>query len=252
MLMFLWSKTPIVVEVLRDDLVSIWIPIITVVATTLITILSVNYNTNKQIKNQNKQTYMPRLRLNDIKQMNFYESHGKYEYMTVAKKAFLNSNKNDSAHMIENYCTVKWNIILENIGYGTANDIKLYSLIDGSQLFGGQSIKSDINQKTKSTEEIAVKEQINLIISSSVSKNIIPDENDDDFLIFVCNYQDLNKNNYKIMIGIIIKSIDCNSINEPDVKITSFYFQEGTTEYNKYINKYNENYKEIIKKINSK
>ena len=49
------------------DYIFFIVPVIVTIATTLINVWLVNKNTNKQIENQNRETYRPRLRLKNIK-----------------------------------------------------------------------------------------------------------------------------------------------------------------------------------------
>lgn len=245
------------VDVARDNLTDLVIPIsgfiITIVATVL-TIIFVNKNTRDQIENQNKQTYKPRLKLLNIQKSLSRDLNGDYELMSVSKKANLiyNNSKLSETEKIQKTCTIKFNITLKNIGYGLAHDIKLYSLIDGHQVYGAQSIIDDLDQEMKSTEEIEINKESKFKISMLISKELIIKENDDDFILYLCNYKDLNNNNYQVLIGIIIKKIMMDDDLNIKINTNHYYYQEGTREYNGMIKKYKNNYNTIMKKIKQK
>lgn len=245
------------VSIVRDNLTDLVIPIVGFIVTivaTILTIIFVNKNTKDQIENQNRQTYKPRLKLLNIQKLSSYDFNGDYELMSVSKKANLicNDSELSETEKIQKTCIFKFNIYLKNIGYGLANDIKLYSLIDGHQVYGAQSIMNDLDQEMKSTEEIEINEESKFKISMLISKELITGDNDDDFILYLCNYKDLNNNNYQVLIGIIIKQIAINDDLNIKINTSHYYYQEGTREYNDMIEKHKDNYKTIMKKINKK
>ena len=73
---------------------------------------------------------------------------------------------------------------------------------------------------------------------------------DGDFILNLCNYEDLNRNNYKILIGYTIKNIE-KAENSPKDRIyfDYYYYQEGTKEYNYMVNKYKSQYEKIVETI---
>lgn len=75
------------------------------------------YITNKQIRNQNKETYRPRLKVKSI--INRQHDSTRSEYMSFSYY-YKKTNKNFNSYIT---------IILENIGNGLANDITFYDLI---------------------------------------------------------------------------------------------------------------------------
>ena len=245
------------VSIVRDNLTDLIIPIsgfiVTIVATVL-TIIFVNKNTKDQIENQNRQTYRPRLKLLNIQKLSSKDLNDDYELMSTSKKANLiyNNSELSLSEKIQKTCTFKFDITLKNIGYGLANDIKLYSLIDGHQVYGAQSIIETLDQKMKSTEEIEQNTDSKFKISMLISKELITGDNDNDFILYLCNYKDLNNNNYQVLIGIIIKKITINDDLNIKINTSHYYYQEGTKEYNGMIEKYKDNYKTIMKKINKK
>ena len=79
----------------------------------------------------------------------------------------------------------------------------------------------------------------------------------DDCVLLICNYRDLNKNNYKILIGIILKKVDWNEsfdLKEEHIEKMIFdyyYYQEDTKQFKGMINKkmYKNKYKKVLKSI---
>ena len=55
--------------------------------------------------------------------------------------------------------------------------------------------------------------------------------NDEDFVLLICNYKDLNNNNYQILIGIIIKQYTVNDnyedmhLNQYSLTYDYYYYQ---------------------------
>ena len=159
-----------------------------------------NKNTNKQIRNQNKETYRPRLKLLTFENKNKDYSIPDY----IAFSSQYNTNRDSK--------TFYTNIILKNIGYGLANDITFYNLCTGEEITMGLTGESEINQKMFSTEEIEKfgKQEFSFCISVD-SKSVLSKEiMERDYILMICNYKDLNNNNYKILIGYIIKQFDIN------------------------------------------
>ena len=212
------------------------------VAAIIISSIVTNKNTNKQIKNQNKETYRPRLRL----------------------KEFDNTETNltETSNMIFSYYHKEKNndrqytkMTIENIGYGIANDIEFYDLIHGNKCYRVQSVEDKINQVNFSTYEIAKEATQNFQMLISFDINSVNDKKNKngDFILILCNYKDLNGNNYKILIGYTIKNIlyDVNILDNV-VYFNSYYYQEGTKEYINMIERYKTQYKEILKLIEEK
>ena len=83
--------------------------------------------------------------------------------------------------------------------------------------------------------------------------------NNEDFVLLICNYKDLNNNNYQILIGIIIKQYNENDnyeemhLNQYSLTYDYYYYQENTDKFNGMISKdiYKENYEKIQSQIKS-
>ena len=74
-------------------------------------------------------------------------------------------------------------------------------------------------------------------------------KNSEDFALIICNYKDLNNNDYNVLIGIIGKNIYQSDMLEENIIIDYYYYQEDTKEFNGMVEKYKNNYRRIIKQI---
>lgn len=215
-----------------DYITLVALPILAIVAsifTTVYNVKTVNKNTNKQIANQNKETYRPRLRLKGF--TNIDRSLEKPEYM------FFSNEYN-----INNYKIICTKLELENIGYGIANEITFYSLNSGQPVCSGYGCEELINQRSFCTEEIVQKgtESYQFSFIFSDIENIKPDIP----CIILCNYKDLSGNNYKLIITYIYKKSK-ESIIKNDCSFDEYYYQEGSTYYNNMVKIYSNQYNQI-------
>lgn len=234
------------------DYIFFVIPIIVNIVTTLINVWLVNKNTNKQIENQNRETYRPRLRLKDI---NVVKNNLDKRHLYAHSLRFKEMNNGISLYI---------EVILENIGNGIANDLTFYMLKNGNKCIGMQVESKEKNQILNSTLEIPKdkNETINFLFEFN-SEQLNGNNNSlgDDVILLICNYKDLNNNNYKILIGCILKKYEPFNVKitedeeisnvSNDGKFSMYYYQEGTVSYNAVINKklYKESYKKILEDI---
>lgn len=253
------------IEVIRNNNARDWfdylnlilstITIVVSIGATIINIWLVNKNTNKQIENQNKETYRPRLRMKSIKVV----EHNSWErYLYAHSKKYENEN---------NCIRLYANIELENIGNGIANDISFYMLHSGNKCLEIQTESKEQNQLLNSTLEIPKDKTDNIKFLFSFNKDSINQESEfldnEDFIILICNYKDLN-NNYKMLIGFILKKYNPFKIEYTDEleigkiyndgKYSAYYYQEDTNSYRGMVEKniYASNYKTIVQDINNK
>lgn len=227
-----------------------WLLLIVPTVLSIINVWIVNANTNKQIKNQNKETYRPRLKLLSANRVNFDHSN----YHKYYAHSLYYTDKNSKASI-----TLK--IELENIGNGLANDLQFYMLNSGEKCVGHQWLDNDKNQILSSTEEIPKGNKKEIIFDLNFNRDRLKKQEDgfdgDDCVLLICNYRDLNKNNYKILIGIILKKVDWNEsfdLKEEHIEKMIFdyyYYQEDTKQFKGMINKkmYKNKYKKVLKSI---
>ena len=137
-------------------------------------------------------------------------------------------------------------------------------LNSGHKCLGIQVQNKNENQILNSTLEIPKDriERIKFLFNFNNEKiNSNDDELDiEDSILLICNYKDLN-NNYKILIGYILKKYEPFKIETSEYgkmskiynsgKHSMYYYQEGTESYNGMMVKdiYSDNYKNILKDI---
>ena len=235
------------------DYIFFIVPVIVTIATTLINVWLVNKNTNKQIENQNRETYRPRLRLKNIKVV---EHNINDRYLYAHSLGFKEKKEGISLYV---------DITLENIGNGIANDLSFYMLNSGNKCLGIQVENKDENQVLNSTLEIPKDKSETIKFLFNFNREQLNGDNnsldDDDAILLVCNYKDLNNNNYKILIGYILKKYEPFKMEMAeydeiykiynDGKYNMYYYQEDTDSYKGMVEKelYKENYKNILKDI---
>ena len=206
---------------------NLWTNIFVPVASMLITVFATVYTVSKRVENENKEKHKPYLTLNNIEYLKQLDEY-KYYYKLKNKEKEEQTNLNVL-------------LLLENIGYGVASNIKLYNLsIDKTFLFnklltseeikGAQTLTNEKNQKLFTTFDIAINQQkkVQFQIEHKID---IKAENK-----ILCVYQDLNGNVYDFIINIDIKTNDTYDF---------YTYQRTSHSYNKLINQ-NQNYNKIM------
>jgi len=93
------------------DYIFFIVTVIITIITTLINVWLVNKNRNKQIENQNKETYRPRLKLNNIE---IVEHNINERYLYAHSTNFEEKSVGISLYV---------DVMLENVGNGIVNDL---------------------------------------------------------------------------------------------------------------------------------
>ena len=114
----------------------------------LITVFATLYTVSGRIKNENKEKHKPYLILSKIEKLNEIDEY-KYHLAIVGKNKEL---KNIEKLTKEEYLAVS--LVINNIGYGVASNIKFYNLLTGNLIYGSQSQTNETNQKLFTTFEI--------------------------------------------------------------------------------------------------
>lgn len=196
-----------------------WSNILVPVTSMLITVFATLYTVSKRVENENKEKHKPYLTLNNIEYLNQLDEY-KYYYKLKGK----NAEK-------ENINNLNVLLLLQNIGYGVASNIKFYNLITAEEIKGTQTLTNEKNQKLFTTFDIAVDQQkkVQFQIQNTINNN-------KDECKILCVYQDLNGNTYDFIINIDIKTNDTYDF---------YTYQRTSHSYNKSINK-NQNYTKIM------
>lgn len=186
-----------------NDLSLFWINILLPFLAIVIPVFATVYTVNNRIKNENKENHRPYLLLNKIESINDID---KFSYhLTPIGKNFAKKFPNVNVDTTETENDINVKLIISNVGYGVASNIKFYDLYTGNQIHGTQASNREQNQRLFTTFDIA----------SSDSKNVqariinFVDESKDDIIedknFILCIYQDLNKNTYDFIITITVK-----------------------------------------------
>lgn len=217
----------------------VWSSILVPVCSMMITVFATIYTVSGRIKNENKEKHKPYLILDRVEKM---DKLNEYRYhLTIIGKNYQEDKIIDMRKIEElkkdKYLPVS--LVIENIGYGVASNIRFYDLLTGNLIHGEQSIKKDEIQKLFTTFDIATNQE------TSVQSKIISliKTNDEievpDHCRILCIYQDLNNNIYDFIISINIKT---------DNTYDFFAYQRTSHSYKKWIKENQKQYKVIMKK----
>lgn len=212
-----------------------WSNILIPVTSMMITVFATLYTVSERVKNENREKHKPYLTLKDIEQLDTIDEY-KY-YLTVLGRNYRKKHQEPQIEEIQNDKKnnhIEVRILLDNIGYGVASNIKFYDLITGEQIKGTQTPSKEKNQKLFTTFDIASskEKQIQVKIFNKIEKE------EPDYCRILCVYQDLNGNPYDFIININIKSNNAYDF---------FTYQRTSHSYAKWIEEYKKSYKKITK-----
>lgn len=211
----------------------LWSNILVPAASMIITVFATLYTVSQRVKNENKEKHKPYLTLNDIEPL---EEINEYKYyLTISGRNYKKSIKTKNEKVKENE-PLKVKLLIDNIGYGVASNIKFYDLLTGEKIDGTQTPSKDKNQKLLTTFDIAKDstKQVQVKILNKINKEEeieIPDH-----IRVLCIYQDLNGNTYDFIISINIKSNKAYDF---------FTYQRTSHSYKKWITENKKEYKKI-------
>ena len=205
------------------------------VTSMMITVFATLYTVSQRVKNENREKHKPYLTLNNIEQQEKIDEY-KY-YLTLTGRNYINQKTLEEKQTKENK-HISVTLLLDNIGYGVASNIKFYNLLTGMEIRGTQTPSKDKNQKLFTTFDIASnqekKVQAKIINTKKLQEEIeIPDH-----CRILCVYQDLNGNIYNLIISINIKSNDSYDF---------FTYQRTSHSYQKWIKENKTQYKKIMR-----
>ena len=198
------------------DKITILFSLLTIIVTVFVAV----YTVHGRVKNENKEKHKPYLVL---KALQILKNLDQYKYYITLKK-------NEVGEEIE----IPFKMVLENIGYGVASNIRFYDLLTGECIRGTQLLERSINQQLFTTLDVASGStiEIQMLLTNYLGKNAISHNR------ILCIYQDLNNNVYDFIIHINIKS----------KKNYDFYaYQRSSKSYQKCINECKKEYNTIIK-----
>ena len=180
-----------------------WSNILIPVTSMMITVFATLYTVSERIKNENKEKHKPYLTLNDIEPLDELNEY-KY-YLTVLGRNYRKIHQNWTLEELSStkekeHITVR--LLIDNIGYGVASNIKFYDLLTGEQIKGTQTPSKDKNQKLLTTFDIAStqEKQLQVKILNKIEKQ--EEIEISDHCRILCIYQDLNGNTYDFILSI--------------------------------------------------
>lgn len=198
---------------------NIWTNILVPIGSMLITVFATVYTVSKRVENENKEKHKPYLTLNNIE---YLKQIDEYKYYYKLKGKNVKKEENNNLNIL---------LLLENIGYGVASNIKFYNLLTSEEIKGTQTLTNEKNQKLFTTFDIAINQQKK--VQFQIENTII---NSKDECKILCVYQDLNGNTYDFIINIDIKTNDTYDF---------YTYQRTSHSYNKLITQ-NQNYNKIM------
>ena len=218
-----------VIDVLLDFLLPICSIIIPVFATL--------YTVNNRIKNQNRENHQPYVVLDsivDIDKINEFSY-----YLTPVGRNFRSEYPVIDFSNIQSKNDINVKLVLKNIGYGVATNIKFYNLLTGNQVHGTQSSNLEQNQKLFTTFDMQAGEEKG--IQARVINLVCEDEDGiliEDHIRMLVVYHDLNGNIYNFILSINAKA---------EGHYDFFAYQPSSKSYKNWKKENYNNYKKIIR-----
>lgn len=202
---------------------SYMVPLLTMVVTIFTTV----YTVNKRVANEKKETHKPYLVLSSVNELKTLDK--KKYYLTINGKKDTNTDKIPNPLPIE--------IVIKNIGYGVATNVRFFNLLTAEPIEGTQEISFDHNQKLFTTLDFGVEESkkiqaklIDLTISKEHQNRIL------------CVYKDLNEHTYSFILSINMKDEDNYDFfsYQPASRSYKRWKKENIKQYRKIIKQYKE------------
>lgn len=198
---------------------TIWSNILVPIASMLITVFATVYTVSKRVENENKEKHKPYLTLDNIEALDQIDEY-KYYYKLKGKN--VKKEEKNNLNIL---------LLLENIGYGVASNIKFYDLLNAQEIKGTQTKTTEKNQKLFTTFDIAINQEKKVQFQIENNTTEKPDE-----CRILCVYQDLNGHVYDFIININIKTNNTYDF---------YTYQRTSHSYNNCINN-NSNYIKIM------
>ena len=212
-----------------------WSNVLIPVTSMMITVFATLYTVSQRVKNENREKHKPYLTLNNIEQQEKLDEY-KY-YLTLTGRNYIEKQNIEKEKTQENkYISVT--LLLDNIGYGVASNIKFYNLLTGKEIRGTQTPSKDKNQKLFTTFDIASNQEKKVQAKIINTKKATDEIEITDHCRMLCVYQDLNGNIYNLIISINIKSNDSYDF---------FTYQRTSHSYKKWIKENKTQYKKIMR-----
>lgn len=219
------------------DLLEFWLNIVFPISSLLITVFATVYTVSNRIKNENRENHKPYLVLRKVEPLKNLDLYA--YYLTAVGRNYRELNKLidiEKIDQLENKYDLNINLLIHNIGYGVATNIKFYNLLTGEQIHGSQQSNKEQNQKLFTTFDIASGEEKKM--QSRLVNHIIEEEGviTEDHHRILCVYQDLNHNAYDFIISINVKQ---------NGHYDFFAYQPSSISYQRWIRQNRKEYRKI-------
>ncbi len=215
---------------MNEFLVNILLPILSI----LIPVFATVYTVNKRIREQNRENHQPYLVLNKVESIDEIDKYS--YYLTLISQELSNKSIEDVMKDNENN-RLATRLIIRNIGYGVATNIKFYNLLNSEQISGMQKHDLEKNQKLFTTFDLESVSELE--VQLNIISQDIKDKGSVNHNRILCVYKDLNDNVFDFIISINIKTDD---------NYDFFAYQPSSSSYKKWINENKKQYTKIIKK----
>lgn len=189
----------LVLDVLFNNL-DFWLTILSIIIPVFATV----YTVNNRIKAQNKENHQPYVvldKVTDIEAINIYSY-----YLTPVGRNYLEENPVIDYNNINSENDINVKLVLHNIGYGVATNIKFYNLLTGTQVHGTQASNEQKNQQLFTTLDMEASEEKSV---QARIINLVGEDKDgierEDHIRILCVYRDLHGNIYNFIISINAK-----------------------------------------------
>lgn len=208
----------------------IYISTLLSVLTIIITVATTLYTVNMRVENENRETHKPYIILDKVIRMDDINP-SKY-YLTLYGRNYLAENaKNEQCLSLE--------LLIKNIGYGVATNIKFYNLLNSEEILGTQESNKDENQKLFTTLDVGIGAEKKIpakLIGTIIKKEqgVIEEHNR-----ILCVYKDLNEHIYTFIFCINMKESN---------RYDYFAYQPSSKSYKRWIKENNKEYQNILKK----
>lgn len=142
------------------NLLEFWLNVLFPLLSLLITVFATVYTVSNRIKYENMEKHRPYLVLSKIEPLEQIDLYAYYLIALGRNYRELNEYIDiEQIDKLETGNTLDLNLIIHNIGYGVATNIKFYNLLVGNQIHGSQQSNKERNQKLFTTFDIASGEE---------------------------------------------------------------------------------------------
>ncbi len=219
-----------------------WLNVLFPVLSLLITVFVTIHTVSNRIKYENMEKHRPYLVLDKVESVDKIDPYAYYLIAIGRNYRALNEYIDiEKIDQLEEQSNLNINLLIRNIGYGVATNIKFYNLLVGKQIHGSQQSNKEKNQKLFTTFDVASLEEKKM--QTKLVNHIIEEDGivTEDHIRILCVYQDLNKNIYDFIISINVKQSGYYDF---------FAYQPSSSSYKRWIKENKKERKMIYKDYN--